>query len=253
MNLIATLGVVLLLAGSVPARGAASPSIYRLFESDKRLARTVQLPRLTRDKSMTVGEVVEELSRQLGVELMVQGPLFRQPVSIEFQGRTGRDILAAIALKLDARWEERKGVYLLKRMTLLERSLMEQARAEDEPRVQRALVDSLSQWQRGQLTEKRRLTFEQLNPQQRQLFLKALQWAAPDFSGQIPSAVMTGQGAEIRLTPIFDGDNPAADRPYSWEVHLVVPMRAPDGMTYPQPFAMLSPEMSVVLVGNPRG
>jgi hypothetical protein len=245
-------GVALLLAGRVPAR---EPSPYALFERDKRLDRAITLLQATPPKKLTLGDLLEELSRQLEVDLAVQGSRFTREINPdEFRDRTGREILAGIGLTLEARWKEHKGVYLLVPVSRQERTATLRRRAAEEPRVQRALVASFSRWQRTELIEKRRLTFEQLNPQQQQLFLRALQWASPDFAGLIPESSFTGRGGEIRLSPVINADDPSTTTPFAWEVGLMVPIRGPNGEEpFPQPFAMLPPDMSPGLAGkNPN-
>ena len=182
----------------------------------------------------------------------MQGPALGQEVSPEFAGHTGKEILTAIGISMQHRWTQEHGVYVLVPMSQAEKEAQALQRDQEEPQIERALVASFSPQQRVELQEGGQLGFDQLNPRQRQLFLRALQWCASDFGGALSVSALAGQGGQVALVPVFNGADLDRTTPHNWEVHLQVPMYDKGtGTIYPQPFAQLPPDMSPDLVGKP--
>src|SRR5437764_14554871 len=81
------------LAPSSAQTGRARPpedAARRLLEKDERLAKKLTVETA---KAIPIGEAIGEIHRQLGIDLAVQGDLFKRPLVLQVKDRKASDVL----------------------------------------------------------------------------------------------------------------------------------------------------------------
>src|SRR5688572_30765266 len=91
------------------ATAAREPSFQTEFDRDSRLADPIKVvmsgPRAVKNYQQLLGE----MGRQTGVQLVCQGAWLLEPVSIQVNGRRAHDVMVDLQLVSGGQWIKRKG------------------------------------------------------------------------------------------------------------------------------------------------
>lgn len=199
---------------------APDTHVPAILQADRRLDKLLSI----QSDVLPLAQVVPEIHKQLGVDIMVQGDMLRRAVVIRQSNRPAKELLTDLGLMLGGTWVKRQDAFLL--LTddvtagLVKRWKGRQAIAEGQ-----ALIRSLTPGQQRTLADGKNVKFNQLLPVQQRLARVIATEAFLEDPQRFPSSVVTGEGFIISKPEIADPPLLSFNAPVVWGDGRIVTAR----------------------------